>query len=216
MDHVVIDRISRKLASGATRRSLAGVAALGLATLPMLPDDSAAKKKKKKTTVTLCLNGQTVQVKKNKLGKFRATNPGATVGACQASCRPTTCGAAGYECGPLADGCGGTVQCGECGAGSFDQALTCVEGLCRTCGGACPANTGTCVNAIDGTTDCAGLVATFGCPTCDRRADCPADNGDAIFVCAVSLTSPVTGEEYPGLCSPPAGRGACLFIIRPE
>lgn len=30
-------------------------------------------------------------------------------------CKPTTCFAAGASCGPIADGCGGTLDCGVCG-----------------------------------------------------------------------------------------------------
>jgi len=39
-----------------------------------------------------------------------------------ATCTPTTCAAIGATCGPVGDGCGGTLQCGTCNG-------------CQTCGG---------------------------------------------------------------------------------
>jgi hypothetical protein len=49
-----------------------------------------------------------------------------TVRACPA-CRPKTCGQIGGECGSIADGCGGTIQCGDCAAGERcdEKALVC-------------------------------------------------------------------------------------------
>ena len=49
----------------------------------------------------------------------------------QDCCQPLTCAEALAECGPLDDGCGGTLDCGACGG---DQA--CVSGQCQSVG--CP------------------------------------------------------------------------------
>jgi hypothetical protein len=46
-----------------------------------------------------------------------------------AQCEPTSCAAAGASCGVLDDGCGGTLECGECGDG-----LTCGgDGVANVC-----------------------------------------------------------------------------------
>lgn len=215
MDQERIDHVARRVAVGLSRRSLAGLAGLGLAPLAGLPIGAAAKKKKKK--ITLCLAGDTIQVPKKKLGKFRKANPGAVMGACQGSCTPTTCATQGIECGPLADGCGGTLQCGECGEGAFDQILTCVAGTCKTCNGLCPANTAICLNTIEDTTHC--LIGTYACffNPCERDADCPPDEDDLTWACVVSVTNPATNAASPPGCPPPTGQGVCaLFVANSE
>jgi hypothetical protein len=58
-----------------------------------------------------------------------------SVTSCPA-CTPTSCSAAGAECGTLSNGCGGTLSCGSCPTG-----LSCVGNFCD-----CPA----------GKTDCCG------------------------------------------------------------
>src|SRR5579862_2470591 len=35
-------------------------------------------------------------------------------GTTASDCKPKTCTELGYDCGPNADGCGGTVDCGSC------------------------------------------------------------------------------------------------------
>jgi phosphatidylinositol-3-phosphatase len=42
------------------------------------------------------------------------------------ACVPTTCSAAGKNCGSIADGCGGTLSCGTCPAGE-----SCVSNVCQ-------------------------------------------------------------------------------------
>ncbi|WP_437331276.1 hypothetical protein [Sorangium sp. So ce394] len=48
-------------------------------------------------------------------------------------CVPTTCAAQGATCGSIADGCGGTLDCGSCGSG-----FTCESGTCQPTAPACP------------------------------------------------------------------------------
>ncbi|HTN83587.1 MAG TPA: calcium-binding EGF-like domain-containing protein [Sorangium sp.] len=48
-------------------------------------------------------------------------------------CVLTTCAAQGATCGSIADGCGGTLDCGSCGSGS-----TCQSGTCQPTAPACP------------------------------------------------------------------------------
>ena len=212
MDYARIDSLARQVASSLSRRHMAGLTVLGLATLAGLSPGAEAKKKKKKK-VTFCLAGQTVQVKKRKVKKFRKANPGAVPGACQGPCTPTTCAAQGVECGPLADGCGGTLQCGACGEGALGQILTCVAGVCKTCSGACPANTTICFNTIEETTLCTeGTYICFFTP-CEQDADCPADENGVTGACVVSVTDPATDAELPPACPPDTGKGVCAVFI---
>ncbi|WP_242592713.1 RCC1 domain-containing protein [Corallococcus exiguus] len=48
------------------------------------------------------------------------------------SCVPTTCAEAGHHCGPLPDGCGGTLECGACGSGD-----ACNDAVCNPTTGTC-------------------------------------------------------------------------------
>ena len=49
-------------------------------------------------------------------------------------CSPTTCASAGATCGPLADGCGGTLDCGACPGGtcSPNNRCDCVPTTCAS------------------------------------------------------------------------------------
>lgn len=210
MDQERIDRLARRVAGGLSRRRLASFTGLGVAALVGLPTGAAAKKKKKK--VTLCLDGQTIQVPKKKVGKFRQANPGAVPGACQGSCTPTTCTARSIQCGPLADGCGGTLQCGECGEGAFDEILTCVEGICKTCNGRCPADALGCMKTIDDVLICQPAIVCLP-GNCERDADCPPDEGGGGWACVDRSINLTTNQEVPVFCNPPAGKGACILVL---
>lgn len=57
-------------------------------------------------------------------------NPGGGIGDCFftggiAACSPRTCSLLGYTCGNWSDGCGGTLDCGNCSSG-----YTCSSGTC--------------------------------------------------------------------------------------
>ncbi len=126
------------------------------------------------------------------------------IGTCGAAgCTPHGCLAVGKECGQIADGCGGTVDCGTCPAGE-----ECVGGLCddgcvpmcqgKSCGedgcggscgecqpgylcsvaGSCELCASDCLNKQCGDDGCGGTCG--GCP--------PGLGCDENFVC--------------GLCSP--------------
>ena len=118
MDHTRFEDITRAIGGTSTRRRFSGtLAALGLgsiASLRLLGADEAdarkgGKKKGKGKKVTICHNGQTIQVRKRALKKH--LGHGDTKGACPvAQCVPDCTGPLGpKECGD--DGCGGT-----CGA----------------------------------------------------------------------------------------------------
>lgn len=87
MDTVTRNFTSSHAEAAVSRRRLNRLAGLGFATLVRMATagDSSAKKKKVKK-VTLCLDGQTLAVKKNKQKPLLAR--GATPGACQT---PSTC-----------------------------------------------------------------------------------------------------------------------------
>jgi DNA-binding beta-propeller fold protein YncE len=87
------EQLTRTIAASGTRRTLTqGLAALLLSAQAVsLPDEATARRKhrrdrpqaekKNKKTVTLCLNGETIEVKKSKKQKY--LKQGATLGACQ-------------------------------------------------------------------------------------------------------------------------------------
>lgn len=80
------------------------------------------------------------------------------------SCGTVTCASAGATCGTVADGCGGVLQCGGCGAGQF-----CSGGTCAACGTRTCASAGAqCGSISDG---CGG---TIKCGVCDPGMVCSA------------------------------------------
>lgn len=120
MSEALVERLSRGLAQGLNRRTVAGLAGLGMAAgLPIAPGAKAKKKKKSQ----LCFQGQTVLASKKKRKKL--LKKGAAMGAC-AACTPTCLGKA---CS-ASDGCGGT--CARCDTRSF-----CDGGTCAPCSGNC-------------------------------------------------------------------------------
>jgi hypothetical protein len=136
MDASRFDRLSRALAGASSRRSVArGAATLALAGLLAAPDAEARQRGKgqeigaehfRHKKVTYCLNGETIRRYRRKQKKLLAM--GATRGKCgdvPPPCVPTTCEALGLVCGSAPDGCGGALQCGECGKG-----LSCCAGVC--------------------------------------------------------------------------------------
>jgi hypothetical protein len=106
------------------------------------------------------------------------------------ACRPTTCAAAGAECGSLGDGCGGTLQCGTCPQG-------------ETCGGGGTANVcGTPPPPACQPTTCAaagaecgllgdGCGGTLQCGTCPQGETCGGGG-----------TANVCGAPPPPACEP--------------
>lgn len=82
-------------------------------------------------------------------------------------------------CGTVADGCGGTLQCGGCGAGEKCGASNQCEPLCAgvTCPGAqrCEPTTGQCVaDACSQAGAVCGVVNGQTCGTCPGSATCSA------------------------------------------
>ncbi len=100
----------------------------------------------------------------------------------QPPCTPTTCAARGASCGSISNGCGGTLQCGNC-AGS------------ETCGGGGTANVCGCVPKT-----CAQLSATCGSVSdgCGGTLDCGGCS-DAGATCGGGGIPNVCGNWRSGL-----------------
>jgi hypothetical protein len=100
--------------------------------------------------------------------------PDATVSSQDAgACTPRTCDQAGANCGPVADGCGGLLACGDCGSGQSCGG----GGTPSVCGGgpvcvpktcADPTVSGLCGQQSDG---CGGLIPQ-PCVVCSGLTTC--------------------------------------------
>jgi hypothetical protein len=195
------DHLSRVVARSSSRRVALGVAAaLGLAAAQV----DAGKKPKNK-----CKGGcgpcRICKKKGNKRTCVTAPD-GATCngGSCRAgSCCVSSCTGLGNVCGPVNDGCGGTLTC-TCGTGGTPA---CDDGRCATCATTCPVGCSVCATRIDGTTECGGNVVA-SCPdVCSSDVDCPASDP----FCVISRTERPTGEtenlpffcgrSAPGICA---------------
>ena len=88
-------------------------------------------------------------------------------GICSSTCTPTTCSALGDNCGSPSNGCGGTLSCGTCAAGSTcNSSGKCVASCAPT---TCAAQGATCGTISDG---CSG---TLTCGSCSSGYACTAN-----------------------------------------
>jgi hypothetical protein len=113
-------------------------------------------------------------------------------------CAPKTCGQLGTNCGPVADGCGGLVDCGKCTApqacGGGGKANVCGGG-----GGPCVAKTCADVGADCGPIGdgCGGVIAS--CGSCAAPAIC--GGAGVPSKCGGGATASDAGVEVgPGGC----------------
>ncbi len=145
--------------------------------------------------------------------------PGSTGDAgADGACVPKTCAAMGYDCGFVADGCGGLVNCGTCSSGACG-----VGGLPNVCGGGptgcvkktCADYGANCGVVSDG---CGGVTAS--CGTCTAPNVCgfgtPSVCGGAPPACTAK-----TCADFPGTCGPqPDGCGgltaSCGSCVAPQ
>ncbi len=67
------------------------------------------------------------------------------------ACEPLTCAGAGKNCGTMADGCGGTLDCSTC-----PSTASCTQNVCvpLPCGGMCGPNQVCCYDPLEGHDDC--------------------------------------------------------------
>jgi hypothetical protein len=112
-----------------------------------------------------------------------------------ASCVPTTCAAQGKNCGSIPNGCGGTLICGSCAAGTVCSTNVCVVSCTPT---TCAAQGKDCGNIPDG---CGG---TLICGSCAAGTVCSAN------VCAASCTPTTCAIQGKNCGSIPDGCGGTL------
>lgn len=119
---------------------------------------------------------------------------------CEPGTKATVCDAFGYDCGPRADGCGGFVQCGTCGAGE-----QCGLGGTSKCGPttcvptpreiACAGKCGRVSDGCDDSYDCSSVPGGITCPsgqTCGY--------GGVPNVCGGEVCEPETCEDRGATC----------------
>jgi hypothetical protein len=170
MDASRFDRLSKLVAGANSRRSLVqAAAALAIAGIPTLQGEGTEAKRRgkrqgvgaehwNKKKANYCLNGETIRRYRRKQEKLLAM--GATLGKCGDTpppCVPTTCEALGAFCA-APDGCGGTLDCGDCGLEATCCSGQCVfteldVDNCGECGNVCPGGgDASCVGGVCGPT----------------------------------------------------------------
>lgn len=102
-------------------------------------------------------------------------------------CVATSCTANGATCGTIADGCGGTLNCGACGGGA-----ACQQNRCVCAGG----TTETCGDGVDN--------------NCDGNVDCADPQCSGVMACA-QPTCTVTTPEVQVTRAPGNAYGAFLL-----
>lgn len=128
-------------------------------------------------------------------------------------CKPRTCADVGANCGPIADGCGGLVDCGNCTApdtcGGGGKPNVCGNYCTRTTCGAVGANCGIIADGCGGTLDCGDCTAPAVCGgggtpnICGSPACTPRSCGDAGAQCG-AISDGCGGTISCGSCDPPA------------
>jgi hypothetical protein len=116
-------------------------------------------------------------------------------------CAPSTCEGLEATCGTLSDGCGGTIECGECespewcGGGGVDNQCGCTPATCEILGFNC--------GIVDD--GCGGVL---DCGTCSGDQSCGGDPYRSPNVCGCTPVDrcPVDGCGYA-----PDGCGSYVF-----
>jgi peptidoglycan/xylan/chitin deacetylase (PgdA/CDA1 family) len=114
------------------------------------------------------------------------------------ACTATTCAAQGKTCGPVSDGCGGTLNCGTCASGQVCTSANVCQACTKT---TCAAAGATCGSIADG---CGG---TLGCGTCAAGQTCSSAN-----TCQTASTcSPSVSGYTLGKCNATAVYNGALY-----
>ena len=111
------------------------------------------------------------------------------------SCKPKTCTAAGATCGPVADGCGGLLNCGTC----TPPASCGGGGVANQCGSVCKQTTCGAKGANCGII-AAGCGGTLTGGVCTAPAVC--GGGGTANVCGVPQCQPRTCASVGARCGP--------------
>lgn len=116
-------------------------------------------------------------------------------------CAPSTCEDVDATCGTISDGCGGTVECGDCespewcGGGGVDNQCGCTPATCEILGFNCGIVDDGCGGALD-------------CGTCSGDQTCGGDPGRSPNVCGCTPQN----RCPPGGCGyAPDGCGSVMF-----
>lgn len=131
---------------------------------------------------------------------FTTCGGGGIPGIC--GCSKLTCQPG--QCGPVPDGCGGTLNCTACPTGQ-----TCTAGGCKTNdGGACSGNgdcaSGVCVSGICCNQACNGECRSCATGTCQDRAGACGPSGACGGTCQAGqcVTTPINTPCGDATCSP--------------
>lgn len=230
MDESRFDDLAKRLA---TRRSRRGVLkALGTATLAALglgmSEGTALAKDKGdcRSAGHPCEGNQSCCTGL----ECRVTGPGSAARCMEPSCTPTTCLAQGVTCGPILDGCGGTLDCGSCsapqtcGGGGAPGVCGCTdESQSITCANRCGTVFNNCGRAVDCGPCCvaAGQACTNDSACCSGMCDqgiClarPGETGaacDSQVDCAIGVCCDGYCAEPASFATDPLNCGACSVV----
>lgn len=113
-------------------------------------------------------------------------------------CGTIACGPPGAQCGPVDDGCGGTLACGSCQSGDW-----CNGGTCQACAPVtCSSQNAQCGSIADG---CGG---TLSCGTCPAGDTCSANQCVACVPLVCGMAHAQCGAAPDG-CGGTLQCGAC-------
>ena len=130
------------------------------------------------------------------------------------TCNPDrhACEHQGVTCGPVSDGCGGTIDCGSCSSGETCHAGQCVSN--------CPTGTidcnSTCVNEMTDINNCGACGNQCSSGQACVGGTCTSPNCDDGNPCTSDTFNPTTQQcehraQSDGLpCETDAGSGSCL------
>ena len=203
MDSQGFDRITRRWASSTPRRTLLSALVAGAIGLASSPQATAKKQKKKK--VTLCLNGQTVSVKKSQKGKL--LKQGATPGACTAS--PPASPPPSPPASPPGPPPPPSATCSDGIKNNGESSIDCGGPNCPACGNG---------RNCDRNVDCLSGNCNFdfnSCEVCREDNDCSSDfNGSCLCsVNAGECFSNIEPRHFVNSCDECHPELACVLFI---
>ena len=137
-------------------------------------------------------------------------------------CDAQDCPSLGAQCGEIDNGCGTSIQCGECGPGNICSNNQCVQGTTTTtntipfndsCAGFCGSN------PPGGVCFCDTLSCDFGDGCADRDAECPNicnPPSTTTTTTGPTTTTTLNGCPTPACGNMPACDTDCILNQTPE